>query len=148
MKLQVKLELPRIVAKQLGGSCTQVGEPGTWNPADPKVSHAQPPLHETANAKKAPAIVIGAPLRLFVRVAKPGRGVCRGLGNLSLCGCLRKFLGTPKRYTHRGKLRRLVLALTHLAGIKHFATSQTSFRRGVFMRTALTFRDAPPRNMA
>lgn len=60
MKLQVRLELPRIVAKQLGGSCTQVGEPGTWNPADPKVSHAQPPWHEAADAKKAPAIVWGA----------------------------------------------------------------------------------------
>lgn len=44
----------------MGGSCTQVGEPGTWNPADPKVSRAQPPWHEAADAKKAPAIVWGA----------------------------------------------------------------------------------------
>lgn len=68
MKLQVRLELPRIVAKQLGGSCTQVGEPRKRNSADPKVSHAQPPWHEAADAKKAPAIVWGALRQVF-----PGR---------------------------------------------------------------------------
>lgn len=53
------MELTRTVAKRVGGSCTQVGEPGTWNPADPKVSHAQPPEHEAADAKKAPANRVG-----------------------------------------------------------------------------------------
>ena len=32
-----------VVAKRLGGSCAQVGDPATEKPADPKVSRAQPP---------------------------------------------------------------------------------------------------------
>jgi len=35
------------------------------NPADPKVSHAQPPLNKNAGTKKAPAIEMGAPVRLL-----------------------------------------------------------------------------------
>jgi len=34
-------------------------------PADPKVSHAQPPLSRNADTKKAPAIGMGAPVRLY-----------------------------------------------------------------------------------
>jgi len=40
------------------------------NPAGPKPFHAQPPLHGNASAKKAPAIVKGALLRLY-QVGRP-----------------------------------------------------------------------------
>lgn len=90
MKLQVRLELPRIVAKQLGGSCTQVGEPGTWNPADPKVSHAQPPWHEAADAKKSACNRVGRFAPSFPGSPNPVAEVAATGGNLCLTGLQRK----------------------------------------------------------
>lgn len=45
-RLKVMHETPSSHCRQtMGGSCTQVGEPGTWNPADQMVSCIQQPCH-------------------------------------------------------------------------------------------------------
>jgi hypothetical protein len=46
------------------------------NPADPKVSHAQPPLHGIAGMKKRRQTWVGALVRLHLtRVIRPGRWI-------------------------------------------------------------------------
>jgi hypothetical protein len=40
------------VIRRMGGSCAQADKPEMQDPADPKVSHAQPPLHEKTGEKK------------------------------------------------------------------------------------------------
>jgi hypothetical protein len=63
------------VAKQKGGSCTQVGEPGqSEKPADPKVSRAQLPLSSLLRAE-ASRKYAETFLSIYRRVAKPDRHV-------------------------------------------------------------------------